>query len=431
MSPTDQSTPFKDGESASNTKNTETDAQRVSVPTIIPAKREIWTQMFPESRKMMAGSITATSPLPTAGATKLTYETHPHIVEHLLDYAATNTLLAFRATCRKLRDRADKVFGSHIELHMDGLSLVFETPGARVIKGQRIPSFYRASRRNIRLDVRPTLEQIRSLKEDRFDHRIVNFAVHHTDAEWFTRFLSNIKILDFHGGIVMTILGLPPRNGPDALGEVAVKSVKVPVLRFHSDGGESCQFATAVPFHADVVEYIPALNLPTMNIKGSWLFYPPWVPDCQKVVHHLVLRIDQKFDVSLDKVRPFVYPATVKLVDVRLAITKAPVPGKFVLPTTTAEERRIPMVTLLTTIQRICGAFQSSIVWLFSGFDDTKVTCPDGDIPPSRVPELVMLYLVRLQAAIQKITLETDADFKRVADEIRDRVIFSPSGTLV
>lgn len=108
-----------------------------SIPTIVPAERELWFHMFPADRKMMKGTITATAPLPSHGSSKVTYETHPHIIEQLLSYVSANTLLAFRATCRRLRDRADMVFQSHIELHMEGMSLIFETPGKRVITAQR------------------------------------------------------------------------------------------------------------------------------------------------------------------------------------------------------------------------------------------------------------------------------------------------------
>lgn len=67
------------------------------------------------------------------------------MVELILDYGS----------CSRLHDRADVLFESRIELHMDGLQLVFEAPGARAIKGCRILSFS-PSRRNMLLEIRPT-----------------------------------------------------------------------------------------------------------------------------------------------------------------------------------------------------------------------------------------------------------------------------------
>lgn len=138
----------------------------------------------------------------------------------------------------------------------------------------------------------------------KYDHRIVNFAVHHTDAEWFTEFLRNVKVLDFHGQTMMTVLpGAAPRNGPDALGEVAVKSAKVPTLRFFPSGGSTSDvggYAHAVPFHADTVVYHSHLHIQSHVSDGSWLFQPRWVPECEEVRHEMCLRVDQEFKVDLD-----------------------------------------------------------------------------------------------------------------------------------
>lgn len=399
-----------------------------SIPSIVPWQPELWCHQFPRDRKMMVGTITATSPLPTASDTKLTYATHPHIIEQLLDYVDTNTLFAFRSTCRRLRDEVDLVFESHIELHMEGLQLVFETPARRVIKAQRIPRFYNPALHNIRLDVRPSLEEFSYHSDNRFDHHITNFAVHHTVADWFAKFLSNIKILDFHGGILMNILpGAPPRKGPDALGEVAVKSVKVPKLRFFPDGQSDCGFAAAVPFYADVVEYHGNLHLTHQKIDGSWLFWPKWVPQCEEVAHHVMLGINQKFNISPDRVKPFVYPPSVKKVVVLLCVIKPPNLTTLTIPGSTAEERCIPIVTLLLVLQRICGALQPGITWEMYGFTGTKLAtsqAPGGILAADRVPNTVMLYLVRLQAAIDKEELKTDEDYHRKAAEMWGRVIF-------
>lgn len=392
-----------DGPSATSVKKHKPDP--ASIPSIAPAQAEIWCHQFPSNRKMMVGTITATSPLPTVGTTKLTYDTHAHIVEQFLVYANVSTLLAFRATCRKLRDRADKLFVSHIELHMSGLDLVFETPSKRVIKGQRIPAFYRRARRHIRLDIRPAPEQLALLAANRFDHRITNFAIHHTEAEWFTDFLKNIKALDFHGSCLMTIVpGLPPRNGPHPLGEVAVKSAKIPQLRFYPDGSNSCQFATAVPFQAEDVVYVPNLHLLDSMLDGSWLFYPSWVPECTRVEHHLLMRVDQKYNVSVDKVRPFVYPPSVKEVTLILGVVgQLSDPAKSNVLSLAADDNRIVSeLTVLTAVQRACGLLQPGITFHLYGFDNIKLRCPDTILPPDRVPNEIMLYFVRLQAAMEK-----------------------------
>lgn len=398
-----------------------------SIPSIVPWQPELWCHQFPSNTKMMVGNITATSPLPTANETKVTYDTHPHIIEQLLCYVHTSTLFAFRSTCRKLRDRVDLVFESHIELHMEGVQLVFETPARRVIEAQRIPRFYNPALHNIRLDVRPALEGCSYHNENKYDHHITNFTVHHTVADWFAGFLENIRVLDFHGGVLVHALpGAPPREGPDALGEVTVKSVKVPKIRFYPDVNSNCAFAAAVPFHADVIEYHPSLYLTQQRIEGSWLFWPKWVPECEEVVHHLMLGINQEFNVDLDSVKPFVYPPSVKRVVIILRVVKPPDLTTLTLPGSTADEKCIPLLTLLTGMQRICGALQSDIIWEFHGFQDTMLATPQagGNLEADLVPNTVMLYLVRLQAAMDETELETDEDYQRKTAEMWGRVVF-------
>lgn len=220
--------------------------------------------------------------------------------------------------------------------------------------------------------------------------------------------------------------GAKPRDGPDALGEVTVKSVKIPRLRFFPEGSET-GYAAAVPFSADVVEYHSHLHLLDETVQGSWFFWPKWVPECREVEHYVNLRIGQTFDVAVDKVLPFVYPPTVKRVAVYFNVVGAPDLKDPRFRTSTAEERIVPYRSLMIVIQRICGAFQPGIKWEFHGTQNAHVrnVKKDGSeeiIPAEEVPHMINIFLIRIYAAWDNVELKTAEDFQRKGDELRGRI---------
>lgn len=61
----------------------------------------------------------------------LHYDYFPHILEAILGASKFATLLAFRQTCKALRDQIDRLLAQHLEL----------TDGVRTLDGERAPFF--------------------------------------------------------------------------------------------------------------------------------------------------------------------------------------------------------------------------------------------------------------------------------------------------
>lgn len=413
---------------AASAKQTTSPPTASTIPTIVEARKELWCDIIPPNTKMMEGTISALTPLPSAGVNKLTYDTHPHIIEHLMRYCSASVLLAFRATCRRLCARADRLFGSHVELSQDGLHLVFETPGNRVIKGQKIPAWcFRP--KDIRYFINLSIDNVAILAEDpvnlKFDHRVTCFTVHHKHAKWFAEFLKGVECLDMHGGSLLTIFpGLQRSSVPDALGNITMDAVKIPTLRFFGCGGDEGQYASAIPFRADTVEYHGNVHLAGVGVKGSWFFWPKWIPECRNVVHQVYFNVNQRFGPPelMNTVRPFLYPPTVKTVTVVLCVT-GPVDITMTrMPIKShADPGLLSKVTLLSTFHRACGAFTTSIKWVFVGLRAIKVHDGTHIVEPDLVPELVLRFLALCKAAKEGKSLSQD-ELHRQIEEISPQV---------
>lgn len=375
------------------------------------------------SKPKAASTKTTTAPEPLSEKTKLdfaklankiTYATHPHIIERVMQYACVPALLALRATCKALCDRADRVFGSHVEVHMSSMELVFETPGERVIKGQRIPAFKDRGPIEIGVDMMPFMAAQQA--GGNVEPQDVWFKVPRDDVPWFNKFLGRIQLLDFHGSTMTMILPGLERDTfaqRDPYGRVAVKAAKVPTVRMfpsHSDDGLT--YATMCPFYAADTVQFAAMTQPNLDPKKAWLYTAPSVPaSTRELTLNVHLNAEQNWGSQSRIPPPLRYHQGIKEVNILFGITAArPSPHpSFGHITTPDAPGCLQMSTIQPIITKIFLDYRPDIRWTLVGVDGMQLEYPGMGVIDGHRLNLILLCMIGLMTTMPKTAEEAAA----------------------